>query len=136
MPELLIDVITSLDGHAAAGGWPGWWGLEAPERLAWLGEQPEAKYPVLMGRTTYRVTSGYAAEGEPGTDSGSKSMHPITSLKRCRSLLNAGLVDRFRLIVFPVITGGGGRELICDGYRDAGLDMISSRTFVGRTRLL
>jgi hypothetical protein len=26
MPELLIDFITSLDGYAAAEGWPGWWG--------------------------------------------------------------------------------------------------------------
>jgi len=25
MPELLIDFITSLDGYAAADGWPGWW---------------------------------------------------------------------------------------------------------------
>jgi dihydrofolate reductase len=68
MPELLIDFITSLDGCAAADGWPGWWGLEGPEYLAWLGEQPEADYTVLMGAVTYRVMSGYAAEGEPGTD--------------------------------------------------------------------
>ena len=68
MPELLIDFITSLDGYGAAEGWPGWWGLEGPEYLAWLGEQPEADYTVLMGATTYRVMSGFAAEGEPGTD--------------------------------------------------------------------
>jgi hypothetical protein len=42
MPEVLIDFITSLDGYGAAEGWPGWWGLEGPEYLAWLGEQPEA----------------------------------------------------------------------------------------------
>ena len=36
MPELLIDFITSLDGYAAADGWPGWWALEGPEYLAWL----------------------------------------------------------------------------------------------------
>src|SRR6266700_3835751 len=68
MPELLIDFITSLDGYGAADGWPGWWGLEGPEYLAWLGEQPEADYMVLMGATTYRVMSGLAAGGEPGTD--------------------------------------------------------------------
>ena len=38
MPELLVDFITSLDGYGAAEGWPGWWGLEGPEYLAWLGE--------------------------------------------------------------------------------------------------
>ena len=148
MPDLLVDFITSLDGYAAADGWPGWWGLEGPEYLVWLGEQPEAEYTVLMGATTYRVMSGYAAEGEPGTDAlagltkivfsttlseplswpntqlmardavetvrkmkdkGSKSMRTIGSLTLCRSLLNAGLVDRFRVVVFHVITGSSGR---------------------------
>ena len=41
MPELMVDFITSLDGYGAAEGWPGWWGLEGPEYLAWLGDQPE-----------------------------------------------------------------------------------------------
>jgi dihydrofolate reductase len=68
VPELLVDFITSLDGYAAAEGWPGWWGLQGPEYLGWLGEQPEAGYTVLMGATTYRVMSRFAAEGEPGTD--------------------------------------------------------------------
>jgi dihydrofolate reductase len=175
MPELLIDFITSLDGYGAAEGWPGWWGLEGPEYLAWLGEQPEGDYTVLMGATTYRVMSGYAAEGEPGTDAlaglskivfsstlteplswantqlverdaveavremkdkGSTSMRTMGSLTLCRSLLNAGLVDRFRVVVFPVITGSTGQERIYDGYPDVALDMIRSRTFDGRTQLL
>ena len=38
MSELLVDFITSLDGNASGEGWPGWWGLEGPEYLAWLGE--------------------------------------------------------------------------------------------------
>ena len=63
MPELLVDFITSLDGYAAAEGWPGLWGLEGPEYLTWLGEQPEADHTVLMGATTYRVMSRIAAAG-------------------------------------------------------------------------
>src|SRR5579862_7058866 len=69
MPELLVDFITSLDGYAAAEGWPGWWGLEGPEYLSWLGQQPEGDYTVLMGATTYRLMSEFAAGGEPGTES-------------------------------------------------------------------
>jgi dihydrofolate reductase len=173
--ELLVDFITSLDGYAAAEGWPGFWGLEGPEYLAWLGEQPEADYTVLMGATTYRVMSGFAAAGEPGTGAlagmskvvfsttlreplawantqlvagdpieavremkarGSKSMRTIGSLTLCRSLLKASLVDRFRVVVFPVITGSTGRERIYDGYPDVALDMINSRTFDGRIQLL
>lgn len=175
MPELLIDFITSLDGYGAAEGWPGWWGLEGPEYLAWLGEVPEADYTVLMGATTYRLMSGLAAAGEPGTEAlasmskvvlskslraplewantrlvagdaveavramkagESKGMRTMGSLSLCRSLLNAGLVDRFRVVVFPVITGSTGRERIYDGYPDVALDMISSRTFDGRLQLL
>ena len=175
MPELMVDFITSLDGYGAAEGWPGWWGLEGPEYLAWLGDQPEADYTVLMGANTYRLMSGMATEGEPGTDAlaglskivfsttlteplswantrlitqdpveavramkgkGSESLRTMGSLTLCRSLLEAGLVDRFRVVVFPVITGSSGRERIYDGYPDVSLDMVSSRTFDGRLQLL
>jgi dihydrofolate reductase len=175
MPELLIDFITSLDGYAAATGWPGFWGLEGPEYLAWLGQQPEADYTVLMGATTYRLMSAFAAAGEPGTDTlaglkkvvfsstlseplswantrlvtrdpvaavremkdkAARPMRTIGSLTLCRSLLRAGLADRFRVVVFPVITGSTGRERIYDGYPDVALDMTSSRTFDGRIQLL
>jgi dihydrofolate reductase len=175
MPELLIDFITSLDGYGAADGWPGWWGLEGPEYLAWLGHQPEANYTILMGANTYRAMSGLAAEGEPGTDAlanmskvvfsttltaplswpntrlvaedaveavremkdnGTTPMRTMGSLALCRSLLSAGLVDRFRVVVFPVITGSTGQERIYDGYPDVSLDMVDSRTFDGRLQLL
>ncbi len=33
-----------------------------------VGGQPEADYTVLMGATTYSVMSGFAAEGEPGSE--------------------------------------------------------------------
>ena len=175
MPELMIDFITSLDGYGAADGWPGLWGLEGPEYLAWLGDQPEASYTILMGANTYRLMSGLAASGEPGTDdlaglskvvfsttltdplswpntelvtrdaveavrvmkdTGTTSMRTLGSLTLCRSLLNAGLVDRFSVVVFPVITGTSGRDRIYDGYPDVSLDMVSSHTFDGRLQLL
>ena len=96
MPELLIDFITSLDGYAAADGWPGWWGLEGPEYLAWLAEQPEADYTVLMGATTYRLMSGLAAEGEPGTDAlaGMSKVVFSTTLTDPLSWANTRLVAR------------------------------------------
>jgi dihydrofolate reductase len=64
------------------------------------------------------------------------SMRTIGSLTLCRSLLSAGLVDRFRVVVFPVITGSTGRDRIYDGYPDVALEMIGSRTFDGRLQLL
>ena len=175
MPELMIDFITSLDGYGAAEGWPGFWGLEGPEYLAWLGDQPEADDTVLMGANTYRLMSRFAADGEPGTeelagmsklvfsntltepltwpnsrliggdavaavrqlkDDGPESMRTLGSLTLCRSLLAAGLVDRFRLVVFPVITGSTGHDRIYDGYPDVALEMVRSHVFDGRLQLL
>ena len=176
MPELLVDFITSLDGYGAAEGWPGWWGLQGPEYLGWLEASPEVGHTILMGANTYRLMSGFAAQGEPGTDvlggmskivfsntlsepltwpntqlvtgeavdavrqmksdEGSNSMRTIGSLMLCRSLLEAGLVDRFRVVVFPVITGSTGRERIYDGYPDVRLEMVASRTFDERLQLL
>ncbi len=150
-------------------------GLEGPEYLAWLDDQPEANYTVLMGANTYRLMAGLGADGEPGTDSladlpkivfsstlseplswpntrlvsedaivavremkesGSESMRTMGSLRVCRSLLRAGLVDRFRVVVFPVITGSTGKERIYDGYPDVALELVSSRVFDRRLQLL
>ena len=60
LSELLVDFITSLDGYGAAEGWPGWWGLEGPEYLAWLAEQPERDYTILMGANDLPMMSGFA----------------------------------------------------------------------------
>jgi len=175
MPELMVDFITSLDGYGAAEGWPGWWGLEGPEYLAWLADQPEAGYTVLMGANTYRLMSALASDAEPGTDAlaglskivfsttlkeplswpntqlvnrdavqavremketGATPMRTIGSLALCRSLLRADLVDRFRVVVFPVITGSSGRDRIYDGYPDVSLEMTGSHTFDGRLQLV
>ena len=68
MQELLVDFITSLDGYASAEGWPGWWGLEGPEYLGWLDEQSDHHAALLMGATTYRVMSGFAAAAASGAD--------------------------------------------------------------------
>ena len=62
-----VPPITCRGKRRITTGWPGWWGLEGPGYLAWLAEQPEADYTVLMGAATYRLMSGFAAGGEPGT---------------------------------------------------------------------
>jgi dihydrofolate reductase len=175
VPELVVDFITSLDGYASAEGWPGWWGLEGPEYLAWLEEEAERGYTLLMGAQTYRLMHGFTQEGEPGTDAlgavpkvvfsrtlteplewenstlvagdaaaavrtmretGDRPLRTIGSLTLCRSLLEAGLVDRFRVAMFPVITGATGSERIYDGYPDVALEMTGSRTFDDRIQLV
>jgi dihydrofolate reductase len=79
---------------------------------------------------------GDAAEAVAEMKRNGTNMSTIGSLTLCRTLLEAGVVDRFRVVVFPVITGKTGSERICDGYPDLGLEMVSSRTFDGRIQLL
>jgi dihydrofolate reductase len=175
--SLMVDFIISLDGYASADGWPGYWGMEGPEYLAFIQEEEESEHVALMGATTYRLMSGFAAElpDDPGfaaltavpkvvfssTLEGplpwantelvdgdavevvkdmkqreSRPLRTIGSLSVCRSLLRAGEVDRFRVVVFPVITGATGKERIFDGYPDIALDLVESRAFDDRLQLL
>jgi dihydrofolate reductase len=177
MSNLMVDFIISLDGYASADGWPGYWGMEGPEYLAWITEEAENEHIALMGATTYRLMSGFAAElpDDPGVAAltalpkvvfsttleaplawanselvdedavetvkdmkrrDSRPMRTVGSLSLCRSLLGAGVVDRFRVVVFPVITGATGKERIFDGYPDIALDLVESRTFDDRLQLL
>lgn len=183
---LMVDLIISLDGYASAEGWPGWWGLEGPEYLAWLEEEGKKDFTTLMGANTYRAMSSMSEEAskdssgfseeEGASLSGLAAMPKIIfsstlkeplawpnselisgdaveavrelkrtrtgtlstlgSLSLCRSLLTAGLVDRYRLVIFPVITGRTGSERIYDGYPDVALELVDSRTFDGRSQLL
>jgi dihydrofolate reductase len=151
--------------------------MEGPEYLAFIQEEEESEHVALMGATTYRLMSGFAAEipDDPGVAAltavpklvfsstleaplpwantelidgdavevvtevkqrESRPLRTIGSLSVCRALLRADLVDRFRIVVFPVITGATGKERIFDGYPDVTLDLVESRTFDGRLQLL
>lgn len=83
-----------------------------------------------------RLVDGDAVEAVRSMKEDGVSMATVGSLSLCRSLLEAGLVDRIRLVVFPVITGSSGRERIYDGYPDVSLKLVESKTLDGRLQLL
>jgi alkaline phosphatase D len=102
-----------------------------------------AAHPWVLTRDDHEVENDYAdMHSWTGRDADAflrrraSSMRTLGSLTLCRSLLEAGLVDRFRVVVFPVITGSTGSDWIYDGYPDVALDMIASRTFDDRIQLL
>jgi dihydrofolate reductase len=176
MSELTVDLISSLDGFAAADGWPGWWGLEGPEMFAWLDEVTGHDHTIVMGANTYRVMSEIVAQEDDASfarmnelpkvvfsstlsaplpwvntrlvaedavtavtamrQAGDQPLRTIGSLSVVRSLLAAGLVDIFRVVVFPVITGVTGQEPIYQGMPDLMLDLLSARTLDGRLQVL
>ena len=90
----------------------------------------------LSWPNTELVTADAVGAVRTMKEKGSTSMRTIGSLALSRSLLTAGLVDRFRVVVFPLVTGVTGSERIYEGWPDVALEMISSRTFDGRTQLL
>lgn len=177
MQSVMVDFIISLDGYAAAKDWPGLWGVDSPEYLAWLESQTGDPYRYLMGATTYRLMSGFAEQvgDDPGfahmaatpkvvfsstldeplpwanselatTDAvtwvraakekADLPMRTLGSLSVCRALISAGLVDRFRVVIFPFITGATGQERIFDGYPDLGLELVEHQTFAPGLQLL
>lgn len=93
-----------------------------PEPLEWANTRLVRDDPVEAVRSL-------KADGSPG-------LRTLGSLTLCRSLLEAGLVDRFRVVVFPVVTGSTGHERIFDGWPDVALEMVASRLFDGRLQLL
>lgn len=176
MATLMVDFIISLDGYGGGEGWPGFWGMEGPEYLAWLGEDSQEDHTYLMGATTYRLMEKFAGQADdPGSQAlnwarkvvfsstlteplswtnselvtgeavqavrdmkehESRQLRTLGSVSLCRSLLAAGLVDRFRVGIFPVITGVTGRDRIFDDYPDITLELVEIRTFDGQIQLL
>ncbi|HET9900805.1 MAG TPA: dihydrofolate reductase family protein [Actinomycetes bacterium] len=177
MPSLMVDFIMSLDGYGAAEGWPGYWGMEGPEYLGWIKDDEAVEHTTLMGATTYRLMSEFAAQmpDDPGLAGltasrkvvfsstleeplswantelvngdpvetvremkrrDSRPLRTVGSLSLSRSLIAAGEVDRFRVVVFPVITGATGMDRIFDAYPDIALELVETRTFDGRLQLL
>jgi len=175
MRKLMVDFIISLDGFAAAEGWPGLWGMAGPEYLAWL--EAEDEHAALMGATTYRLLSGILAQSPDEVGAATLlampkfvfsatlkaplewantelidgdaveavramkqedglPLHTLGSLSLARSLLRAGLVDRYRVVVFPVVNGATGHDRIFDGYPDVALELVDHRTFDNRLQLL
>ena len=90
----------------------------------------------LAWANTRLVTGDAAAAVRAMKADGPTEMSTLGSVSLCRSLIAAGLVDRFRVVVFPVITGATGRNRIYDGYPDVGLDLVESRAFDGGLQLL
>lgn len=176
MSTLTIDLISSLDGFAAAEGWPGLWGFDGPEMFQHFDEDGAKDHVLVMGATTYRLMSEIVSGAddpmstrmnevdkvvfsstldEPLTwsnsrlvrtdavseikamkEGGGPPIRTLGSLSLSRSLLDAGVVDRYRVVIFPVVTGKNGRDPIYAGMPDVKLELVESRTLDGQLQLL
>jgi dihydrofolate reductase len=80
------------------------------------------------GIVTDEITALKQQDGDPLRCFGSMSL--------VRSMFKAGLVDRLRLMVFPVILGDRGREPIYADFPQATLELIQTTVLDARVILL
>ena len=90
--------------------------------LAW----PNAR--VLAGDLATVIGSLKRAAGDP--------LRMIGSVSLIRDLIRLRLVDRLRLVVFPIVLGPDGREPMFAGYPGIALELVSSSVLDGRLLLL
>lgn len=63
-------------------------------------------------------------------------LRSIGSISLVKSMMQRGLVDRLRLMVFPLILGSAGREPIFAGYPHGSLELIDTKVLDSRLILL
>jgi dihydrofolate reductase len=68
--------------------------------------------------------------------SGDLPMRTVGSLSIVRQLVNAGLVDRLRLMVFPLFVGASGAEPAYAGLDETELELVDQRVLDGRIVLV
>jgi dihydrofolate reductase len=88
------------------------------EPLAWNNSR------LAKGDLVGEVRSLKDEDGDP--------LRAIGSLSLVKALMVAGLVDRLRLVVFPLILRVTGREPLFAGYPDIGLKLVETDVLDGR----
>jgi dihydrofolate reductase len=175
MPELVCELIVSLDGFARGRRSPAYYGYYGPDFAGWIETNTAIPHRMLIGRRTYQAMESLPAElrdegwrrttttpgwlfsrtlqeaSWPGltivhddllgfvrelkrTDG--PELRTLGSVSLVRQLLAAGLVDRLKLVVCPLILPQSGVEPIFEGLPDTGFELISSRLLDGRVLLL
>jgi dihydrofolate reductase len=67
---------------------------------------------------------------------GGDPLRSIGSISLVKTMMQLGLVDRLRLMVFPLILGSAGREPIYAGYPQVSLELIDTKVLDSRLIVL
>ena len=128
MATLMVDFIISLDGYGEAEGWPGLWGMEGPEYLAFLESPSEQQHTTLMGATTYQQMARYATEmpDDPGLRA-LTAMHKVvfsSTLEAPLAWANTELVSGDAVEVVNDLKQQGSRPLRTLGSRSLSRSLL------------
>ncbi len=83
---------------------------------------------LLKGKLAAEIKRMKRMPGEP--------IRTIGSLSLVRELIQSRLVDRLRLMVFPLVVGAKGKEPLFEGFERTEFELISSKTLDSRLVLL
>lgn len=113
----------------------------APEEAADMTARPKVAFSSTLEEPLTWANTELVAGDPVEAVRAMKRDHPrplrtVGSLTLGRALLRGGLVDRLRIVVFPVVTGASGSGRVLEGWPDVALEMVDSRTFDGRLQLL
>ena len=111
------------------------------ETFAQRGRAPEAVFSSTLSepldwQNTTLVSTG-AAEAVRAMEA--EATRPLVlsgSLSLGHSLMRVALVDRFRVVLFPVITGRASLERVWEQFEHFSLELLAARTFEGGLQLL
>jgi dihydrofolate reductase len=175
MPELVSELIVSLDGFARGQRSPAYYGYFGPDLDTWIKTNAAAPHRMILGRRTYQALTALPAEvrdegwtrmtSTPGwlfsrslhaadwpglkvvhddlvdfvraaKAAGGSELRTLGSVSLVKQLLVAGLVDRLKLVVCPLVLAQTGIEPLFAGLPDIGFDLLSTRILDQRILLL
>jgi dihydrofolate reductase len=175
MPEVVCELIVSLDGFARGQRSPGYFGYSGPDFAEWIRTNAAVPHRQLIGRRTYELLSAlpgdmrdeswHAMAATPGwlfsrtlekadwpgltivrddlvefvrelKRTEGTELRTLGSLSLMHQLLKAGLVDRLKLVVCPLILPQSGAEPTFAGLPDTGFDLLSTQVLDHRALLL
>ncbi|MCW1804442.1 dihydrofolate reductase family protein [Brachybacterium squillarum] len=106
--------------------------LDSAEQIVFSATLEE---PLAWSNTRLVRTDAIAAVRELKRTA-TKPLTTVGSIRLSLALIEAGLVDRFRVVLFPVVTGRTGLERIWEQFGDLSLELLEARTFEGGLQLL
>jgi len=90
----------------------------------------------LYGRTPALLKGSLADEIMALKRQSGDPLRSIGSISLVKNMIQLGLVDRLRLMVFPLILGSTGREQIYTSYPQTGLELIDTKVLDSRLIVL
>ncbi|QZY52138.1 dihydrofolate reductase family protein [Leucobacter tenebrionis] len=105
-------------------------GVDALEKIVFSSSLESVDWPnTRISRDLIPEITGLKADGDV-------PLRTWGSMSIARQLLKAGLVDRLRIMMFPLFAGDAGREPAFSGVASDELELVSQRVLDGRILLI